>query len=70
MLLEKNNFEYTGHFYNTQKLRFDTAIMRASVTFPFLKPVYQKLGKSIFGNIPFYKNYHDIITVMGIKNVK
>jgi len=68
MLLEKNNFKYTSHFYNTQKLRFDTAIMRASVTFPFLKPVSQKIGKTIFGNIPFYKNYHDIITIMGTKN--
>jgi len=69
MLLEKNNFKYTSHFYNTQKLRFDTAIMRASVTFPFLKPVSQKIGKTIFGNIPFYKNYHDIITIMCTKGV-
>jgi len=70
MLLEKNNFEYTDHFYNTHKLRLDTAIMRASTTFPFLEPVSQKLSKSILGNIPFYKNYHDLITVMGIKKVK
>jgi ubiquinone/menaquinone biosynthesis C-methylase UbiE len=70
MLLEQNNFEYAGYFYNSQKLGFATAIMHASVTFPFLEPVSKKLGKSIFGNIPFYKNYHDIITVMGIKNEK
>jgi len=67
MLLEKNKFEYKGYFYNTQKLRLDTAFMRASITFPFLKSISQKLGKTFLGNIPFYKNYHDIITVMGIK---
>jgi 2-polyprenyl-3-methyl-5-hydroxy-6-metoxy-1,4-benzoquinol methylase len=70
MLLQKNNFKYTDHFYNTQKLRLDTAVMRASTTFPFLNTVHKKLEKSIFGNIPFYKNYHDIITVMGTKDGK
>jgi 2-polyprenyl-3-methyl-5-hydroxy-6-metoxy-1,4-benzoquinol methylase len=68
MLLEKNKFDYTGHFYNTQKLRLDTAIMRASTTLPFLKPVSRKLGKTFLGNIPLYKNFHDIITVMGVKS--
>jgi SAM-dependent methyltransferase len=67
LLLEKNDFEYESHFYNTQKLRLDTAFMRASTTFPFLKSIAQKMGKTFLGKIPFYKNYHDIITVMGIK---
>jgi 2-polyprenyl-3-methyl-5-hydroxy-6-metoxy-1,4-benzoquinol methylase len=68
MLLQKSNFVYNCHYYNAQKLRFDTAIMRASTTFTWLKPVYKILEKTIFGSMPFYKNFHDIITIMGVKN--
>jgi SAM-dependent methyltransferase len=67
LLLSMNGFEYMDHYYNLQKLRLDTAVMRASATFSFLVPVYKALSKTVFGKIPFYKNFHDIITVTGVK---
>ena len=67
LLLKKHQFEYLSHFYNTQKLRFDNAVMRAAASFPFLYPM-QKIAESTFlGNIPIYKNFHDIITIIGVK---
>jgi hypothetical protein len=42
--------------------------MRAASTFGFLNSVYKILSKTIMGSIPIYKNYHDIITVIGIKD--
>jgi len=67
LLLANNGFKYINHFFNTQKLRLDTAIMRASTTIPFLVPISKVLSKTFLKNIPFYKNYHDLITVIGIK---
>jgi len=69
LLLAKNSFEYFDHYYNTQKLRLDTAFIRASVTFPWLSPFQKILSKTFLANIPFYKNYHDIITIMGVKMI-
>jgi len=66
-ILSDNGFEYINHYYNTQKLMLCNAIMRASVTFPFIDPVQRFLKKTIFGKLPFYKNFHDIITIMGRK---
>jgi 2-polyprenyl-3-methyl-5-hydroxy-6-metoxy-1,4-benzoquinol methylase len=66
-LLKKHDFEFLSYFYNMQKLRFDTAIMRASTTFPFLNPFQRIAEKTFIGKIPIYKNFHDIITVIGIK---
>lgn len=67
LLLKKHNFELTEFFYNTQKLRLDTAFSHASITFSWLKPIEKLLRKTPFGAIPIYKNFHDIITVMGAK---
>jgi 2-polyprenyl-3-methyl-5-hydroxy-6-metoxy-1,4-benzoquinol methylase len=67
LLLEKNNFKFNGYFYNAQKLRLDTMFLRASMTFPWLKSIEKILNRTIFGAIPFYKNFHDIITVIGVK---
>lgn len=68
-LLSISGFEYMNYYYNTQKLRLDNAFKRASTMFPFLAPVCQTLSKSFLGSIPFYKNYHDIITITGIKRI-
>jgi len=66
-LLAACGFEYAGHFYDTQKMPLETAVMRASETFPFLTPVYKALSKTPLGSLPVYKNFHDIITIFGIK---
>jgi len=67
LLLSNNGFEYSEHFYNTQKLRLDNAVMRASTTFSFLSPVHKLLSRTVLGGIPLYKNFHDLITVIGKK---
>jgi 2-polyprenyl-3-methyl-5-hydroxy-6-metoxy-1,4-benzoquinol methylase len=67
LLLEKHNFEFSGHFYNTQKLKIENAIMRAAATFPFLKILERMAVKTFVGKIPIYKNFHDIVTVVGVK---
>jgi 2-polyprenyl-3-methyl-5-hydroxy-6-metoxy-1,4-benzoquinol methylase len=65
LLLAKNGFEYKSHYYNTQKLKLTTAIMR--MTGNTSHPVLNILSKTFLKDIPLYKNYHDIITVIGIK---
>jgi len=66
-LLSACGFQCVDHYYNWQKLRLDTAILRASGTFPFLARVYKGVSGRWIGKLPVYKNFHDIVTVMAIK---
>jgi 2-polyprenyl-3-methyl-5-hydroxy-6-metoxy-1,4-benzoquinol methylase len=65
LLLSNNGFEYLTHFYNMQKLRLSTAIMRMTGSASNL--LVNTVSNTFLKNMPFYKNYHDIITVIGIK---
>jgi len=68
MLLAKHHFDFVNYFFNSQKLRFDNAILRTAATFPFLNRIERIVAKTFLGKIPIYKNFHDIITIIGLKN--
>ena len=69
LLLNKNGFKFHSYYYNTQKLKFSTSILRVYKGKPtgIGNYMYNIIQKHPFLNFSIYKNFHDLITVFGIK---